>query len=44
MFRNPTAHEPGTHRSTTLSDVEDLLSLVSRIRRRLDAAHMSARI
>lgn len=38
MFRNPTAHEARIHWSMTKEDAEDLLSLVSLIHRRLDAA------
>ncbi|MER8451228.1 TIGR02391 family protein [Mesorhizobium sp. M1428] len=42
MFRNPTAHEARIHWAK--EDTEDLLSIVSLIRRRLDAAHMPARV
>ena len=38
MFRNPTAHEARIHWSMTKEDAEDLLSLLSLIHRRLDAA------
>lgn len=38
MFRNPTAHEARIHWSLTKEDVEDLLSIVSLIHWRLDAA------
>lgn len=38
MFRNPTAHEARIHWPMTKADAEDLLSLVSLIHRRLDAA------
>lgn len=38
MFRNPTAHEPRIRWAMTKEDAEDLLSLVSLIHRRLDAA------
>lgn len=44
MFRNPTAHEPRIYWPITKTDAEDLLSLVSLIHRRLDSAHMPARI
>ena len=38
MFRNPTAHEARINWPMTKEDAEDLLSLVSLIHRRLDAA------
>lgn len=44
MFRNPTAHEARIHWSMSKEDAEDLLSIVSLIHRRLDAAHMPARV
>lgn len=44
MFRNPTAHAPRIHWSMTKEDAEDLLSLVSLIHRRLDAAVMPPRV
>jgi uncharacterized protein (TIGR02391 family) len=40
MFRNTTAHEARIHWPIGKDDAEDLLSLVSLIHRRLDAAHM----
>jgi len=43
MFRNPTAHEPRIYWPMTKEDAEDLLSLVSLIHRRLDAAHIPPR-
>jgi uncharacterized protein (TIGR02391 family) len=43
MFRNPTAHAPRVHWTMSKSDAEDLLSLVSLIHRRLDAASMPPR-
>ena len=43
MFRNPTAHEARIHWPMTKTDAEDLLTLVSLIHRRLDAAHMPPR-
>ena len=43
MFRNPTAHEARIHWAMSKEDAEDLLSIVSLIHRRLDAAHMPAR-
>lgn len=43
MFRNPTAHEPRIHWAMTKADAEDLLTIVSLIHRRLDAAHMPPR-
>lgn len=43
MFRNPTAHEARIHWAMSKEDAEDLLSMVSLIHRRLDAAHMPAR-
>jgi uncharacterized protein (TIGR02391 family) len=39
MFRNTTAHEARINWPMTKDDAEDLLSLVSLIHRRLDAAH-----
>jgi uncharacterized protein (TIGR02391 family) len=44
MFRNPTAHEARIHWPMTKTDAEDLLTLVSLIHRRLDAAHMPPRL
>lgn len=44
MFRNPTAHEARLNWPMTKDDAEDLLSLVSLIHRRLDAAHMPPRV
>jgi uncharacterized protein (TIGR02391 family) len=44
MFRNPTAHEARLHWTMGKDDAEDLLSLVSLIQRRLDAAHMPPRV
>jgi uncharacterized protein (TIGR02391 family) len=44
MFRNTTAHEARIHWSIGKDDAEDLLSLVSLIHRRLDGAHMPARV
>jgi uncharacterized protein (TIGR02391 family) len=43
MFRNPTAHEARIHWPMTKTDAEDILTLVSLIHRRLDAAHMPPR-
>lgn len=39
-FRNPTAHEARIHWDMSKVDVEDLLTIVSLIHRRLDASHM----
>jgi len=44
MFRNTTAHEARINWPMTKDDAEDLLSLVSLIRRRLDAARMPPRV
>jgi uncharacterized protein (TIGR02391 family) len=44
MFRNTTAHEARINWPMTKEDAEDLLSLVSLIHRRLDAAHMPPRV
>ena len=44
MFRNPTAHEARIHWIMTKEDAEDLLTVVSLIHRRLDKAHMPARL
>jgi uncharacterized protein (TIGR02391 family) len=44
MFRNTTAHEARIHWPIGKDDAEDLLSLVSLIHRRLDAAHMPPRV
>lgn len=44
MFRNPTAHEARIHWPMTKEDAEDLLTILSLIHRRLDAAHMPARV
>jgi uncharacterized protein (TIGR02391 family) len=44
MFRNTTAHAARIHWPMTKDDAEDLLSLVSLIHRRLDAAHMLPRV
>jgi len=43
MFRNPTAHEAWINWPMTKSDAEDLLTLVSLIHRRIDAAIMLPR-
>lgn len=43
MFRNTTAHEARIHWPMTKGDAEDLLTLVSLIHRRLDAATMPPR-
>ncbi|GJD94497.1 TIGR02391 family protein [Methylobacterium iners] len=43
MFRNPTAHAPKIHWAMAKADAEDLLTLVSLIHRRLDAARMPPR-
>lgn len=43
MFRNTTAHAPRIHWPLGKDDAEDLLSLVSLIHRRIDAASMPAR-
>lgn len=43
MFRNPTAHEARIYWAMTKEDAEDLLSLVSLIHRRLDAATIPPR-
>lgn len=44
MFRNPTAHAPRINWEMTKTDAEDLLSLVSLIHRRIDAAVMPRRV
>jgi uncharacterized protein (TIGR02391 family) len=44
MFRNTTAHEARINWPMTKDDAEDLLSLVSLIHRRLDAAQMLRRV
>ena len=44
MFRNPTAHAPRISWTMTREDAEDLLTIVSLIHRRLDAAHIPPRI
>ena len=44
MFRNPTAHEARINWPMTKADTEDLLTLVSMIHRRLDAATMPPRV
>lgn len=44
MFRNPTAHTARIHWTMGKEDAEDLLSAVSMIHRRLDAAYMPARV
>lgn len=44
MFRNPTAHEARINWTMSKEDAEDLLSLVSLILRRLDAANMPPRV
>jgi uncharacterized protein (TIGR02391 family) len=44
MFRNPTAHEARIHWPMPKEDAEDILTIVSLIHRRLDAAHMPARV
>lgn len=43
MFRNPTAHEARIHWNMTKDDAEDLLTIVSLIHRRLDAAERRPR-
>ncbi|WP_245518726.1 MULTISPECIES: TIGR02391 family protein [unclassified Mesorhizobium] len=43
MFRNPMAHEARINWAMSKEDAEDLLSLVSLIHRRLDAASMPPR-
>lgn len=43
MFRNPTAHEARVNWAVSKADAEDLLSLVSLIHRRIDAANMFPR-
>nr|WP_292639330.1 TIGR02391 family protein [Mesorhizobium sp.] len=43
MFRNPTAHEARINWTMSKEDAHDLLSLVSLIHRRLDAASMPPR-
>lgn len=43
MFRNPTAHAPKVHWAMAKADAEDLLTLVSLIHRRLDAARIPPR-
>ena len=43
MFRNPTSHEARIHWKMTQQDAEDLMSMVSLIHRRLDAATMPPR-
>ena len=43
MFRNTTAHDARIHWNVSKDDAEDLLSLVSLIHRRLDAATMPPR-
>jgi uncharacterized protein (TIGR02391 family) len=44
MFRNTTAHEARINWPIGKEDAEDLLSVVSLIHRRLDAAHMPPRV
>lgn len=44
MFRNPTAHAPRIHWAMDKADAEDLLTLVSLIHRRLDAARIPPRV
>jgi hypothetical protein len=44
MFRNPTTHAAKIYWAMTKEDAEDLLSLVSHIHRRLDAAHLASRV
>jgi len=44
MFRNPTAHEARINWDMKKEDAEDLLSLVSLIHRRIDAAVMPPRV
>ena len=44
MFRNTTAHAPRLHWQMSKDDAEDLLSMVSLMHRRIDAATMPARI
>lgn len=43
MFRNPTAHEGRINWQMYKQDAEDLLSLVSLVHRRLDAARTPPR-
>jgi uncharacterized protein (TIGR02391 family) len=43
MFRNPTAHAARIHWVLSKEDAADLLSVISLIHRRLDAAHMPPR-
>lgn len=42
MFRNPTAHGARIHWAMSKEDAEDLLTTVSLIHRRLDAAHIQS--
>ncbi|GGD57752.1 TIGR02391 family protein [Croceicoccus mobilis] len=42
MFRNPTAHGARIHWAMFKEDAEDLLTIVSLIHRRLDAAHIQS--
>ena len=44
MFRNPSAHEARIKWDVSRADAEDLLSLVSLIHRRIDAAKMPPRV
>lgn len=44
MFRNPTAHEAKINWAMHREDAEDLLSLVSLVHRRIDAAQMPPRV
>jgi uncharacterized protein (TIGR02391 family) len=43
-FRNPTAHEPEIHWPISEQDALDLLTMVSFLHRRIDAAHRTPRI
>lgn len=44
MFRNPLAHEARINWTMSKEDAEDILSVVSLVHRRLDAAQMPARV
>lgn len=44
MFRNPTAHAARVHWPMGKEDAEDLLTIVSLVHRRLDAARMPSRV
>lgn len=43
MFRNPTAHEATVNWTMSKEDAEDLISLMSLVHRRIDAARMPSR-